>query len=75
MEKKHELKFFAKPAKGKMKESIFGESIDKKGEIIVDLSFNEENTKIIDGISERINRINNKDSNSWNSGGSLEWSE
>ena len=51
-------------AKGKMKESIFGESIDKKGEIIVDLSFNEENTKIIDGISERINRINNKDSNS-----------
>ena len=62
-------------AKGKMKESIFGESIDKKGEIIVDLSFNEENTKIIDGISERINRINNKDSNSWDSGGSLEWSE
>lgn len=51
-------------AKGKMKESIFGESIDKKGEIIVDLSFNEENTKIIDGISERINKMNNKDSNS-----------
>lgn len=51
-------------AKGKFKKSIFGESIDKKGEIIVDLSFNEENTKIIDGISERINRINNKDSNS-----------
>ena len=49
-------------AKGKFKKSIFGESIDKKGEIIVDLSFNEENTKIIDGISERINRINNKDS-------------
>lgn len=62
-------------AKGKMKESIFGESIDKKGEIIVDLSFNEENTKIIDGISERINKMNNKDSNSWDSGGSLEWSE
>ena len=33
-------------AKGKLKKSIFGESIDKKGEIIVDLSFNEENTKI-----------------------------
>lgn len=51
-------------AKGKFKKSIFGESIDKKGEIIVDLSFNEENTKIIDGISERINKMNNKDSNS-----------